>query len=241
MNDISVTCKSCGRSFSSDSNAAQVFCTYCGTQHQQQSATNSVASVLDVGEIMLPDQRINRLKQYLADNPNDSHARQLELLFAVRYKAANRKATEHFDTFLRLWFDLVIQSSNRNNRQLRKTFDQFFSNKELTDFLSTDGAIDIFKGELRHAVEMYFRSCRKDRVYTTFLFGFRSLTADAICKKAANEAVVAGVLLPREFVDKQWADMLEVAAREGFLAAFPEGPAAWNEKINQLTNDQTNG
>ncbi len=235
MSEILMTCKSCGQSFSVQGGAVQVFCTYCGTPHDTAGHKDSPELTSLLGGMILATERKAKLQQYIQQHPDDQNARNLERIFGVRYQPANRKATEYYDTFLRLWFDLIIQASNPKAKAIRKQITKFFGAGEVAQLLSEQK--ELLQQELIHAVEIYFISCKNDKKYTSFMFGLKSMTSDEISKKAAHEAVLAGIVMTNILDDNVATDILQTAAKQGFLRAFPEGHAAWNEKYNQLVQN----
>ena len=231
MAERTVQCTFCGKSFQVEEGATKAFCVHCGAETQIGEKT--LLEQLD--EIMEPKKRYNRLMDYVEQNPDDRQAALLAEVAELRYFHRGKNT---FDGFLRLWFDMVTYARKREKARellnVQNEIQDFFADEKLTALRSGGPqAEELFWHEMAHAVELYFRSSREDRQYTTTLFNLIRMKGEAITGKAAGDAVTTGVALLALCEQTDDVRKLGEISREAFLKAYPDGLAAYNATLNK--------
>jgi|GEM_PF-5069648 len=231
MANRTVTCSFCGEKFQVDEASTKAFCTHCGAENQIQS--KPLYEELD--GLMEPRQRRDRLLDYADQHPEDAEAALLAKIFELRYVQHGKSV---YDAFLRVWFDMIIYSRKRTKRlelkMITNELKDFFADDPLVQFRASGPEAEaLFWQEMTHAVALYFYSSRDDKKYTTMLFNLRKMNVTDVTKKAAAEAVEAGVALLALLEQTEDYARLGDLSREAFLKAYPEGLPAYNEALNK--------
>jgi len=186
-----------------------------------------------------PQSRYDKDEQLINNPAEDESVRQQARFRQAFWRARfiRQKKTDFIaDSFLGLWMNLIINSTNGGKHATSKEIEKFFNQPMLQDAMKQAGesAEACLLAELTDSARVYFLTCRTDTNYGSNLLGFKRMNDDEIVDKTARSAAKNILSTLIHIKRPACSDQMIKAVWNAWQLVFTDFPQRLEDKVREL-------